>query len=183
MTNAAITSSLAPPIVIAEINVVYPNADATLSFLGVSHGELNPNFDSTIVNYTVCVGNDVQEVLITATPTDSNATVSGDIGWKMISADTNIFTITVTAQDGITTKDYFVTAIRCETSIAEITNEELQITSYEIFDIMGRHLLSQPSPLSPENTIIKNIPRFPSGIYIIKMQTNKGTIIKKIINN
>ena len=181
MTNSAVRSSVSPAVVIAEIDVVYPNTDATLSFLGVSYGKLNPAFDSTVVNYTVCIGDYKGEIVITATPTDTNATVSGDIGWHIITKDTTVLTVIVTAQDGTTTKKYFVTITRCNVGIAEIESEELQIKSYEIFDILGNCLHSSPS--SPENTIITEIPRLPRGIYIIKTQTNKGTIIRKIINN
>jgi len=167
----------APAKVIAEINVELPNTDANLSFLSTSSGELTPKFDSLITNYTVCVGYNVQEILLKATASDPKASLSGTGTIKLVS-DTTILTVTVTAEDGITTKDYVVTVIKgCEVGIATIDNGQLIIEKYEIFNIMGTLLLSQQSPLSPEE-----INHFPQGIYILKIQTNKGIIIKKVIN-
>ena len=60
--------------------------------------------------------------------------------------------------------------------ISEISYE-LQVTSYEIYNIVGQLLLSYKS-LPPIEQTIKNLPM---GIYIVRRQTNQGTIIKKII--
>jgi hypothetical protein len=177
MTNDTIRAHENHPAqVIAEINVVEPNADATLSFLGTSIGTLDPVFDSTITNYIVCVNADAKELRITAIPTDPNAIVSGDIGVVQLVADTNIFTITVTAEDGITTKNYTITIIKgCKVGVATINNEQPQIIGYEVFDILGRHILSSHSLSKGEGWG----EALPKGIYIIRIQTNKGIIIKK----
>ena len=200
MTNSAIISNpLDPAEVIAEINVIIPNTDATLSFLDVSHGNLTPNFDSAIVNYTACIGDDyIGEIIITATPTDSNATLNGDVGWHILTEDTTVLTITVTAQDGITTKNYFVTVIRCNVGIVETQSASLRVFPnptdgqltieiagqtrndelLEIFDILGNCLHS--SKLSPmESTITIDISRHPAGTYFIKLNNQITKIIKK----
>ena len=57
--------------------------------------------------------------------------------------------------------------------------EELRITSIEIFDVYGRNVLSHKSPLSPETTI--NISHLQSGIYFVKISTEQGTIVKKVV--
>ena len=57
--------------------------------------------------------------------------------------------------------------------IEEVTSYELQVTSYEVFDILGRCLASLKSYPSLEN--------FPNGVYIIRTYTNKGILISKII--
>ena len=205
MTNDIIKSNPNYPAqVIAEITVDEPNKDATLSFLGSSQGKLDPIFDSTITNYVVCVDTNVQEIVIKATPTDPNATISGDVGVMWLFLDTNIFTITVTAEDKITTKDYIVTVIKgCEVSIKEITqdlhnikvypnpttgqltinNEQLTIKSIEIYDIVGRNVGANLRVRPENNEIIVDVSRFSNGIYIIKLNTNRGIIIKKVIKN
>ena len=192
MTNAAITSNaISPDQVIAEIEVVLPNANANLASLTVSHGELKPAFNSTTLYYTVCIGGNIGEVKISATPSDSNATVSGGMGWQTITKDSTMFTITVTAEDGVTTKDYVVTVIKCDVGIESITNDELRITGYEVYDIMGRKHVSRHCGLDPQSSVMNEILKqvqndvshLANGIYILKIQTNKGIIIKKIIIN
>jgi len=185
MTNSAIDMNADeryPAVVVAEINVVEPNKDATLSFLGVSSGNLSPVFDSTILYYTVCVSPYVQEIVIKAIASDSNATISGKMS-DMLTKDTTVFTITVTAEDGITTQDYIVVVVRC-VGITEINNEQLTINSYEVFDVLGRKQKAE-SKMQKEYSFPfgegwEGV--LPNGIYIIKIQTNQGIIIKKVIN-
>ena len=86
---------------------------ATLSDLAVSSGTLTPIFNSTTYNYMVYVPYSASSIILTATPTNPNATVTG-AGSKTLSAGNNIFTITVTAQDGVTTQDYTVTVNRAQ---------------------------------------------------------------------
>jgi len=181
MTNDTIKSHPNHPAqVIAEINVVEPNTDATLSFLGVSSGTLTPAFDSKILLYTANIGT-VKEILITAIPTDSKATVSGDIGVQQLQEGENVFTITVTAEDKITTKNYIINAN--PVGITEINNEQLTIKSIEIYDIVGRNVGANLRVRPENNEIIVDVSRFSNGIYIIKLNTNRGIIIKKVIKN
>ena len=72
--------------------------------------------------------------------------------------------------------------------IESITNDELQITGYEIYDIMGRKLCTSPNPSKGGEQAPSLLERaggevLPNGIYILKIQTNQGIIIKKIMNN
>ena len=85
-----------------------------------------------------------------------------------------------------------LTLIVTGVGIAE-ASYELQVTSYEIYNMVGQLLLSLPSlrgtqcRSNPE--IIdcfanaRNDVNLPQGIYFIKLQTNKGTITKKLIKN
>jgi hypothetical protein len=88
-----------------------------------------------------------------------------------------------------------------DVNIPAITNDELRITVYpnpttgefrvqslelrvegiEIFDIMGKKILSQPSLLSPETTI--NISHLPNGVYFLKIKTENGTVTKKVVKH
>jgi len=93
------------------VNRATPGADATLLNLAVSEGELTPEFNNTIHDYTVDVAYSISSINITATANDPKATISGT-GWKQLEVGENIYIITVTAQDGITTLEYTVTVNR-----------------------------------------------------------------------
>ena len=60
-----------------------------------------------------------------------------------------------------------------------IENGEFKIENVEIFDIYGRTLLSLPSLKSFETTL--NISHLPTGLYFVKITTEKGEMIKKIV--
>jgi len=131
MTNTAIISHTNyPAIVIATITVREAGMDATLSNLIVSEGVLAPNFQSNTLNYTVNVGKDVEKITITAILSDSNAIISGDTGTQTLQMGENIFTITVTAEDEVTEKEYIVKITRADVSI---NNYELPITNYAVY--------------------------------------------------
>jgi hypothetical protein len=62
-----------------------------------------------------------------------------------------------------------------------ITNYELVITNIEIFDVYGKKLLSHSAYRKPNTTL--NISHLANGIYFLKIDTERGTITKKIIKN
>ena len=69
------------------MNVIRPkSSDATLSDLVVSDGDLSPTFASGIGTYDVDVGNSVDEVTVTPTAADEEATVTVD-GMKVDSGN------------------------------------------------------------------------------------------------
>ena len=81
------------------------NDDATLSALGVSAGMLTPAFDPGTTSYSVALPyNTVAPPQVTATTTDPDATAV--ITQAVTVPGTS--TVAVTAQDGVTTKDYTV---------------------------------------------------------------------------
>ena len=195
MYNSAITSDFNyPAYVYAEFNVREANTDATLASLAVSKGKLTPIFNSDTLDYTVDVKYEIKEMLITATTTDTNAVISGDTGlWELIIGE-NVLTITVTAEDKITTQEYFVKVNRADTipdstSIAEITQEQLIINDIEIFDMLGRKYVTRHCGLDPQSLVMdeilkqvqNDVPHLELGIYIVKIYTDKGIIIRKIV--
>ncbi|BFU89680.1 MAG: hypothetical protein NTAFB01_08670 [Nitrospira sp.] len=103
---------------IVTINKAALAADNNLSALTVTPGALSPAFASGIQNYTVDVATTVTSVSISATKSDPNAVISGDVpnqGQAMIllggpGTTTNVL-ITVTAQDG-SAKTYRITINR-----------------------------------------------------------------------
>jgi hypothetical protein len=188
MSNTAIISS---PSVIAEFNVIN-TSDATLSNLEVSSGILSPFFTPSSTYYIVSVGNDETEITITATPNSPYATISGDTGVQPLQVgNNNFFTITVTAEDEVTQKNYVVRVNRSvgvTETMQEIfniypnpTRNQLRITNYElrngeieIFDVLGRK--QKGYEVQGTGCEVVDVSHLPSGIYFIKV----NEIIKKI---
>ena len=89
--------------------------DAFLKSLNVSKGNLTPEFDKDVFEYTIDVDEDVTSLTIGAIPSFSKATVEGD-GRKSLEFDKNEFEIKVTAEDKTTTNTYKIIIYRGETS-------------------------------------------------------------------
>ena len=89
--------------------------DATLNSLTVNQGILTPSFNPAVTNYTVTVPFSVSSFVLAATPNQPSANVSG-VGTKTLSVGTNSFAVTVTAEDGLTTRSYSVVATREQNS-------------------------------------------------------------------
>ncbi len=83
-------------------------ADVTLSGLTASVGDLTPEFDVTVTNFFLAVPAGTAEVEVTATPTDSEASVDGDGVIDLSEGDT-IVAIEVTGRDDINKFTYRVT--------------------------------------------------------------------------
>ena len=164
--------------------------DATLSNLSISKGVLNPEFSSNIRNYTINVV-DAEEITITAMPTNQYATVNGT-GTFLLEAGQNIFTVNVVAADGVTKLDYEIMVnpvgvMEIETSLVKIypnpTIGELRITNYElrieeiiIFDVYGRKVSSYQ--VITEKI---DIGALSSGVYFVKVRTDKGEVVKRVV--
>ena len=86
-----------------------PNTDASLSALAVTGGALNETFLSSTLSYTVNVAYSVTSIALTGTKNDANATLSANNGVvQNLNYGANTITIRVTAQDGVTYRDYAV---------------------------------------------------------------------------
>ena len=79
-----------------------------LSTLTVSAGTLTPAFDPAVTEYTLSLPQGTEKLTLTATPSDSNATVQGD-GELTLQEGENTLPLVVTAENG-DTKTYTVTA-------------------------------------------------------------------------
>jgi autotransporter-associated beta strand protein len=82
-----------------------------------------------------------------------------------------------------------------------VTSDKLQVTSIEVFDVMGRKLSQtlNSTPLPPAgggdlshyslptlgvaSTLRLDISNFPAGIYLLRIQTENGTVMKKVIKS
>ena len=89
------------------------SSDATLSALSLSEGELSPTFDAATTSYTASVANTVDEVTVMATKSHTSATVAYDpVNPVDLDVGATPITVTVTAGDGTTMKEYTVTVTR-----------------------------------------------------------------------
>ena len=82
------------------------STNANLSSLAVSSYDLSPTFDKNTTEYRVSVPYSVSRITISATPEDSKAKVSGTGGANLNADADNHFTVTCTAEDGVTKKQY-----------------------------------------------------------------------------
>jgi hypothetical protein len=100
-----------------------PSFDAMLSGLTITPGVLSPAFVSTTLAYTAEVANDVASTLVTPALSDPNAiyTITGMTGVCTpamspancaLSVGMNIISVTVTAEDGVTTEEYVLSIRR-----------------------------------------------------------------------
>jgi len=62
----------------------------------------------------------------------------------------------------------------------KIENGELKIENVEVFDVFGRKLLSNHLIPSSSNHLI-NISHLHSGIYFVKITTEAGMVVKKVV--
>jgi hypothetical protein len=106
-----------------EVDIVSKSNDAKLSGLTVSMGTLMPSFNPAITNYTARVGNGVSSITLTATKSNSGATVVGD-GIHVLSVGVNRFEVTVTAEDGITKMTYVILVTRASSENNNGNNNE-----------------------------------------------------------
>ena len=123
------------------------STDATLSALVLSNGSpitLTPTFASDIMSYTASVPNGVDEITITPTVNESNATVQYQDSSDMDITDAddaksghqvpldvgeNTIKVKVTAEDGTTTETYTVTVTRAEPDRTDATLRSLALSN------------------------------------------------------
>lgn len=86
----------------------FRSGNNALSALTVSAGTLTPAFDPAVTEYTLSLPQGTEKLTLTATPSDSNATVQGD-GELTLQEGENTLPLVVTAENG-DTKTYTVTA-------------------------------------------------------------------------
>ena len=100
-----------------------PSSDATLSNLISSIGTLTPNFAPATTAYTLAVNHSVTTLTLTPTVNEPNATavINGGLPIGLV-VGANPITVTVTAQDGTTTRQYTVTVTRLPSSDATLSN-------------------------------------------------------------
>lgn len=93
------------------------STDSTLSSLSIAEGAITPEFNKDVKEYAITLPNEVTKLNITATPTDSKATVSVT-EYEELKEGENTITISVTAEDGTTKTDYVIKATRQRKELA-----------------------------------------------------------------
>ena len=106
---------------IYQVNLHRVSNDALLKSLSVGSYTLSPVFNENQFSYTVNIPNNVVATSISASPKYDLATVTGNQSYSGLVIGDNIKTITVTAEDGITTQDYTVNLHRLS-NIANASN-------------------------------------------------------------
>ncbi len=107
-----------------SINIVAPPAASTvntLSSLLVSPGELSPEFQSGILEYSATVPYEVTSVAVSATPSDSKATVTLEQA-ELLQVGENQILVHVTAQSGAV-RTYTIHITREKSAYAGVTAE------------------------------------------------------------
>lgn len=109
-------------------NTQNKSTNANLKELHLNVEGLSPAFQKTITRYNLVVGDDVSQIAVNAIPEDSNAkvNVTGNTNLKI---GTNEVKITVTAQDGKTTKTYVIEVTKTENP--ELANANLENLAIE----------------------------------------------------
>jgi len=98
------------------------SSNADLSGLTLSSGTLAPVFSGSGTSYTVTVDNSVTGETVTATLSDTTASVTSITGTSGLVVGTNTITVNTLAQDGVTTKTYTVTVTRLPSSNADLAS-------------------------------------------------------------
>jgi hypothetical protein len=85
--------------------------DATLATLSLSAGTLSPAFNANTTSYTTSVPYSVSSISVSASPHHAGGTVAGT-DEQPLNVGNNPITVTVTAKDGETQKNYTITVTR-----------------------------------------------------------------------
>lgn len=99
-------------------------ANTNLEILAIEGVLLNPPFDTYITNYKTEISNDIENLNILAIPENEKATVSIDEVTELREGE-NVINVTVTAENGFTTRKYQIIAYK-RNQEEEIKYEEEQ---------------------------------------------------------
>jgi len=130
--------------------------------------------------YNAGTSDDIYKLPATATAVwakqgdDSGIAVANGANTGFIPLPVTITGVNIVETQGIASLKIFPNPTKGE---LRVTSYELQVTGIEIFDVMGKKLLTSPLSLtSPETTL--NIAHLPSGIYFLKIGNKTAKIIK-----
>lgn len=159
------------------------SSDNTLKSLVLSSGTLSPAFSSKTKNYTATVDNSVTSLAITAAPTNAAAKVISVSGNDNLEVGENTVTITVKAENGVTTTYTIVVTRRSETDPENTDIPEEQ----KIYEVSGNRWKISTEILEEEilqdftmTTILIDNLEYPclsfdkGGLDLIKMTSEDG---------
>lgn len=102
------------------VKIAALSSDASLSSLKIPNATISPKFDKNVTEYTSTI-QDITEITVNAIASDSNAKIMISDNYKNLQKGDNDIKITVTAEDGKTSKTYVIKVTLKLTP----TNEEL----------------------------------------------------------
>jgi uncharacterized repeat protein (TIGR02543 family) len=104
---------------LVAVNVSSASNNANLSALDANAGTLSPAFAELTTSYTINVAHTVASIILTGTTAEAHATISGNNGVaQSLAFGENVITLSVTAQNGSTTKNYTVTVNRASEPVS-----------------------------------------------------------------
>ncbi|MDR2149016.1 MAG: Ig-like domain-containing protein [Tannerella sp.] len=151
------------------------SSDATLAAIAVSSGTLTPAFSPNITEYTVEVANSVNSITLTATASHAAATVSGD-GTKSLSVGSNVFYITVKAENG-SLRTYTVTVNRGKSSPVTVAVTGVSLNKYAVSMKIGDSE-QLTATVTPDNATDKKV-KWSSSNSSIATVSSTGLIAAK----
>lgn len=134
--------------------------DANLVLLSINNAVLEPSFSPDVTEYSAVVERAVTDVPVTANASNlwASIIISGN---NNLQIGNNQVTVTVTAQDGVTTKEYHVNLVRKESYVPEnAVVADYDGNSYTFLDFPQG--FTAPEGFSQK---IKNINNFPVPVY------------------
>ncbi len=130
------------PIGSATMTINSISHDATLGSLSLAGIDIG-TFSGAVTSYQASVGNSVETTTVTATATHSAAEVSVEPGSEVsLAVGANEIAVSVTAEDGTTTKTYTVTVTRAALPVVSIAAVEERVSEAE----MARFTVSRTGP-------------------------------------
>ena len=130
------------PIGSATVTINSISHDATLGSLSLAGIDIG-TFSGALTSYQASVGNSVETTTVTATATHSAAEVSVEPGSEVsLAVGANEIAVSVTAEDGTTTKTYTVTVTRAALPVVSIAAVEERVSEAE----MARFTVSRTGP-------------------------------------
>ena len=182
------TKALSITIITATIPPVITTITLSSGLIGTSYSEQLTATGTAPITWSLASG---------SLPTGLTLYGSGAISGTPTTAGTFNFTVQASNSAGSDTKVlsiYVNTVDISENGIENIlfypnpTTGELRVKSYElgvnsveVFDVFGRKLLSFMSLMSPETTV--DISYLSAGVYFVKIYTEKGEVVRKVIKN
>ncbi|MBQ9024545.1 MAG: cadherin-like beta sandwich domain-containing protein [Bacilli bacterium] len=91
----------------STVKVAPFSSDASLSSLKIPNATISPKFDKNVTEYSSTI-QDITEITVNAIASDSNAKIMISENYKNLQKGDNDIKITVTAEDGKTTKTYMI---------------------------------------------------------------------------
>lgn len=119
------------------VKVVALSSDASLSSLKIPNATISPKFDKNTLEYSTTI-QDITEITVNAIPTDSTSKIMISDNYKNLQKGDNVVKISVTAEDGVTTKTYSVkvtlkmTPTEEEIKKANANLKKLEVKGYNI---------------------------------------------------